>query len=134
MDHKIRLGPIAIFLVVVAVVLSTLAMLTAATANADKIMAERFARMTEIRYDLEDKGERYLMSVDQAIAEGYVTEETIEAERTEAGNYRHTIENEGYTLTIEITEPTTAGTYEVTEWKVTKDWTADDPFGNIWQG
>ena len=39
MNHKMRLGPIAIFLVVVAIILTTLATLTLATTNADKVMA-----------------------------------------------------------------------------------------------
>ena len=49
MQHKIRLGPIAVFLAVVTVVLTTLAILTTATTNADKVLAERFAEVTQTR-------------------------------------------------------------------------------------
>ena len=58
--HKIRLGPIAIFLVVVAIILTTLATLTLATTNADKVMAERFASVTAVRYELEAQGQQFL--------------------------------------------------------------------------
>ena len=56
MNHKIRLGPIAIFLAVIAVVLTSLATLTVATSRADMVLAERFAEVTAIRYELNAEG------------------------------------------------------------------------------
>ena len=49
MSHKIRLGPIAVFLAIVAIVLSVMAVLSTATTHADRVMAERFAEMTQQR-------------------------------------------------------------------------------------
>ena len=83
MSHKIRLGPIAVFLAVVAVVLTTLAILTTATSNADRLMAERFARVTQIRYELEDEGNQYLMEVDEQAMKGRVAVASVDEELTD---------------------------------------------------
>lgn len=133
MNHRIRLGPIAVFLVVIAVVLTTLAVLTVATSNADQVMAERFARVTQIRYELENEGEKYLQEVDEKSEAGKVTAESIGAEKTKSG-FRKTISKEGYDLVIEITGLKSGSNYEVTRWEIIKEWNADDPLNNIWQG
>lgn len=133
MNHRIRLGPIAVFLVVIAVVLTTLAVLTVATSNADQVMAERFARVTQIRYELENEGEKYLQEVDEKSKAGKVTAKSIGAEETEAG-FRKTISKEGYDLVIEMTGLKSGSGYEVTRWEIIKEWNADDPLNNIWQG
>ena len=125
MSRKIRLGPIAVFLAVVAVVLSTLAVLTVATTNADKVLADRFAGATQTRYALEAEGERFLQQYDEKVAGGLAVSA---ADRTKE------IEKDGYTLKITVTEPDASGSWDVTEWKVIKDWNADDPYQNIWQG
>jgi beta-lactam-binding protein with PASTA domain len=125
MSRKIRLGPIAVFLAVVAVVLSTLAVLTVATTNADKVLADRFAGATQTRYALEAEGERFLQQYDEKVAGGSAVSA---ADRTKE------IEKDGYTLKITVTEPDASGSWDVIEWKVIKDWNADDPYQNIWQG
>ena len=33
-----------------------------------------------------------------------------------------------------LSEPDSQGSYTVDEWKITKQWNADDPFQNIWKG
>ena len=124
MNHKIRLGPIAIFLVVVAIILTTLATLTLATTNADRIMAERFASVTAIRYELEAQGEQFLRDYDEAVAAG----NAAGADRVT------TIEQNGYTLEIEVSEPDANGNFEIVKWQLDKDWEADDPFHHIWKG
>ena len=44
------------------------------------------------------------------------------------------LEKDGYTLTIALTEPDASGNYEISEWKITKQWNEDDPLNNIWKG
>lgn len=144
MNHKIRLGPIAVFLAVVAVVLTTLAILTTATSNADKVMAERFADVTQVKHSLESEGEKYLMKVDEEIEAGSFNPSLLGAKRDDDGNIRYTVVESGYKLTIVITEPERAaagkakggrgGSYDIKEWKITKEWNAADPFKNVWQG
>mgnify|MGYP003374512628 CR=1 FL=1 len=124
MSKKIRLGPIAVFLVVVAIILSTLAALTMATTNADKVMAERFAAVTAARYDLEAEGQQFLRDFDEQVAAGTATE----ADR------QTTIEKSGYTLDIQVSAPDANGNYEIEKWDLKKNWKADDPFTHIWKG
>ena len=122
--HKIRLGPIAIFLVVVAIVLTTLATLTLATTNADKVMAERFASVTAVRYELEAEGQQFLRDYDEQISAGAVTD----------NDRVRTFAKDGYTLEIEVSQPDAAGNYNIISWNLKKDWNADDPFTHIWKG
>jgi len=123
MNHKIRLGPIAVFLVVVAVVLAMLATLTLSTARADKVMAERFAAVTAVRYDLEAQGQQFLRDYASRIAAG-----DADADRQEV------FEGKGYTLEVEVSEPDGNGNFEIVKWDLQKSWTADDPFKHIWKG
>ena len=122
--HKIRLGPIAIFLVVVAIILATLATLTLATTNADKVMAERFAAVTSVRYELEAQGQQFLRDYDEQAAAGAVTD----ADRSK------TFEQGGYTLEVEVSSPDAAGNYEIVTWDLKKNWNADDPYTHVWKG
>lgn len=124
MNHHIRLGPIAIFLVVVAIILTTLATLTLATTNADKVMAERFAAVTSARYELEADGQQFLRDFDEQAASGTVTSEDRHA----------TLEKSGYTLEIQLSAPDANGNYEIEKWDLKKNWKADDPFQHIWKG
>ncbi len=124
MNHKLRLGPIAIFLVVVAIILTTLATLTLATTNADKVMAERFAAVTANRYELEAEGQQFLRDFDAKAAAGAVTEKERQTK----------IERDGYTLEIRVSEPDANGDYKIEKWDLRKDWHADDPFTHIWKG
>ena len=124
MNHKLRLGPIAIFLVVVAVILTTLAVLTLSTTNADKIMAERFASVTAVRYELEAEGQQFLRDYDAKAAAGTVTE----------SDTHKTIKGNGYTLNIEVSQPDASGNFVVEKWQLLKDWNADDPYQHVWKG
>ena len=124
MSHKIRLGPIAIFLVVVTIILTTLAVLTLATTGADRVMAERFAAVTAVRYELEAEGHQFLRDYDEQIASGAPTDR----------NRTATFQKDGYTLTVTVSAPTADGSYKVETWDLKKDWKADDPFQHIWNG
>ena len=118
MNHRTRLGPLAIFLAVVVMVITTMAVLTIATSNADRTMAKRFASVTQTRYQLEADGERFIS----------------EAVTGQAGSYEFYEELNGYSITVEISEPDAAGNYEVLTWKISKLWNADDPVKDIWNG
>ena len=126
--RKIRLGPLAIFLVIVTMVITTLAVLTVATSNADITMARRFADVTKIRYGLEAEAEEFLSNVEAGGAAGMdgVT-------KTDNG-YEFTAENEGYRIEAAVSGPDADGGYKVTKWKLTKIWNASDPMQSIWPG
>ena len=131
MTHKTRLGPIAIFLVIVTMVITTLAVLTVATSNADVTMAKRFAEITQIRYGLEAQGEEFLSYAESG--GGSPADHMDGVTETENG-YEYTAENGGYRLEVAVTGPDGNGRYEVTKWKLTKIWNASDPMNSIWPG
>ena len=133
MSHKIRLGPIAVFLAIVAIVLSVMAVLSTATTHADLVMAERFAEMTQKRYALEAEGTKILAEYDSQAAAGAIDAGALGLEQDENG-YRAEIEQDGYVLTMALSAPDESGAYTVDEWKITKQWNAADPFQNIWKG
>lgn len=133
MNHKTRLGPIAIFLAVVVMVITTMAVLTLATSNADRTMAKRFAAVNQTRYRLEADGELFMSEAANANAAGgdYAGVEVI---KTTDKGYQFYEELNGYSITVEITKPDAKGDFEVLQWKVSKLWNSDDPVNNIWPG
>ena len=133
MNHRTRLGPLAIFLAVVVMVITTMAVLTIATSNADRTMAKRFASVTQTRYQLEADGERFISEATKAHASwgGYTSSDMVQT--TDQG-YQFYEELNGYSITVVITEPDANGNYELLEWKVSKLWKADDPVKDIWNG
>ena len=132
MGHKIRLGPIAVFLAVIAAVVATLAMLTFATSRADMALAERFAKVTAIRYGLEEEGNRFLQAVDASAGNG-AAGMPAGTSQTESG-WKYYVEEEGYALTVEVAANEAADGYDVRKWKITKLWVGDDPFEDLWLG
>lgn len=129
MSNKIRLGPIAVFLTIIAAVFASLAMLTVATSRADAALSERFAAVTQVRYELEAEGSRFLMEADEYIkGTGSFPEGAWEAGET----IGYTKEQSGYTLDIELVPE--GETYSVKTWKITRMWEEDDPFEDLWLG
>ena len=126
MSHKIRLGPIAIFLAVVAVVLSTMVVLTTATTRADRVMAERFASVTQQRYALEAQGERFLQQLNEQSAAGGIDLDVLGAE-VSGSDITKVLEENGYRMTVTVSADASGG-YTV------KEWSADNPYQNIWKG
>ena len=125
MSHKIRLGPIAIFLTVIAAVLATLAILSVATSRADLLLAERFAKVTQIRYALEEEGSRVLMEIDGGgMPDG--------ASYTEDGAILYASEREGYALTVEAAPK--EGGYDLRVWKIEKIWETENTGLDLWPG
>lgn len=130
MEHKTRLGPVAIFLTIVAMVITTLALLTVATSNADRVMAGRFASITQTRYELEAEGERFLAAASAGDVAGI---EGAQADG-EAGTYSFTSEKDGYRLEVIAGVPGDNGKAEIIKWKLSRIWQSSDPIDNIWQG
>ena len=133
MNHRIRLGPVAVFLAIVSVVLATMAVLTTATTHADLVLARRFADVTADRYRLESEGEKFLRRYDEDAADGTVNAGVLGMSGSKEG-YSKQITEGRYTLNITLTEPDRAGGYEIREWKISREWNADDPMSDIWKG
>ena len=153
MNHKIRLGPIAVFLAVIAAVVATLAILTFATSRADAALAERFAAVTAVRYELEEEGNRFLQALGESAGQ---PSESMPGEGQPGGTaalsgsissfdsgWKYYTEKDGYALTVEVvpageedaadTESAVSG-WKIKKWKINKLWEVDDPFDDLWPG
>jgi len=129
MGTKIRLGPIAVFLTIIAAVLASLAMLTVATSRADARLAERYADVTKLRYELEADGSRFVKEAEAFHAgNGQLPEGSAQTEN----GLSYTKEKDGYSLEIELADIGTG--YEITGWKLRKLWVEDDPMEDLWPG
>ena len=128
MEHNTRLGPVAVFLTIVAMVITTLALLTVATSNADRVMAGRFANITQTRYELEAEGEKFIASVAAGQAAG------MEGAAASDDGYSFTAEKDGYRLEVEAAAPDAGGNVEIKKWKLSRIWNSSDPLNDIWQG
>ena len=135
MSYKIRLGPVAVFLTVITAVLATLAILTFSTSRADAVLAERFAQMTGIRYELEAEGSRFLSEADALFSAERITEADLPegVSLAEDGGLSYYIEKEGYAMSIRVSEGPD-GRPVIGEWRISKLWEGDDPFEDIWPG
>lgn len=133
MAHKLRLGPIAVFLTVVAIILTTLATLTIATSRADAVLAERFATMTAIRYSLEKEGNEFLYEVTQKLENGASLNSISDLNRTDDGMYEYKAEKDGYELKIRLA-PEGSDSFSIEEWKITKIWNEEELSQDIWLG
>lgn len=133
MGNKLRLGPVAVFLTVVAVILTTLATLTIATSRADVVLAERFAEMTQIRYSLEAQGSEFLSNLAEELEAGASLSSISELNRKADGIFEYKAERDGYELVIRLTE-SDEDLYDIREWKITKVWEEEDLNQGIWAG
>lgn len=133
MAHKLRLGPIAVFLTVVTIILTTLATLTIATSRADAVLAERFATMAAIRYSLEKEGNEFLYEVTQKLENGTSLNSISDLNRTGDGMYEYKAEKDGYELKIRLA-PEGSDSFSIEEWKITKIWNEEELSQDIWLG
>ena len=132
-DRKLRLGPMAVFLTVVAIILTTLATLTIATSRADVVLAERFADMTAIRYSLEKEGNEFLYEVAQKLEKGSSLNSISELKRTADGLYEYKAEKDGYELSIRVGS-SGGSDFTIEEWKITKIWNEEELSQDVWLG
>ena len=120
MNSRIKLGPLAIFLAIIAIILAMLAMLSYATGTADLRLAERYAEVTQIKYDLEMRGNEFLKKTeDEAMA--YPSDKEV--------IHSHTEENGDYTLSIDYS--VLDGRVHVIRWRIGKEWTEQNIYDDI---
>ena len=133
MDHRIRLGPLAVFLCVMVMIVTITALLTMSTSGADLVTAERFASVTQTRYGLEADGERFLSDAQKAAAAGADIAALSGVSALEDGYLFEKSEN-GYKLEVEISSPDDSGSFEVSMFRLSRIWESEDPAADIWKG
>ncbi len=130
MNSRIKFGPLAVFLVIITLVLSTLAVLTLVTSNADRVLAERYAEVTRIKYSLEEKGNRYLEKLDELLKEGGDPADAGKLEEKD-GIWSHRETEEDYYLLMDFRID--GDSYDLIRWKIEKEWESSDPTDDIWK-
>lgn len=124
MKHvPIRLGPLALLLAVISICLTTLAILSFTTGQADMRLAQRYADTAAQRYALEAEGQQFLADLcgGSSLQSGLPSvNETIEGEN-------------GLSLHIELKQ-NAQGSYDIVSWKFVREWEEHTDLDNIWTG
>lgn len=126
----IKLGPLALLLTIISICLTTLAILTFTTAEADRRLAERYAQTVETRYKLESQGQEFLRDVDRAIKEKN-THALVPYGTEEYNVYEKVIEDGDASLTVRIEND--KGQSRILSWKMIRSWEEDTEV-NVWNG
>ena len=95
----VKLGPLALLLTVISICLTVMAILTFATARADRRLSEKYAATVLLRYELDGEGQAWYASV----ADTPGVQETV-------------LEKDGSTLTIRVEEG------RITAWRHERAW------------
>ena len=130
MSDRVKLGPLVIFIVIVAIIMTVLALLTFATAKADSATADRYAEVTKIKYALDKAGSEYMMDLDETLKSGGSIMLMDGADQQGRDLYRHTESIGDYELTIDFS--VSGDSYDIKRWKITRVWQEDDSMGNLW--
>ena len=125
MNRPLRLGPLAILLLVISIVMSTMSILTYTTARADMILTERYADTVEIRNELELEGNKFLSDIHNSST-------AINSYNTKYadGIYVYTVSKDGYVLTVKVTEDN----YSLVHWEIHREWEHGDTIDDLWDG
>ncbi len=129
-EVPIKLGPLALLLTVISICLTTLAILTFTTAEADRRLADRYGQTVETRYRLERQGQEFLRDLDAAIKSGN-TSALAPFGTQEYNVYEKTIEDGDASLTVRVKNE--GGGMKILSWKMVHSWEEDKDV-NIWDG
>ncbi len=122
----IKLGPLALLMMVVSICLTMLSVLTFTTARADVRLTEKYAETVSIRYELEQSGQEFLARLDSGEGDLFSGVET-----DSAGVRWKTFEKDGFLLNIGFTVDQDG--YDVVAWRQEKHWNEDTSV-HVWQG
>jgi hypothetical protein len=126
----IKLGPLALLLAVVSICLTTLAILTFATARADLRLAEKYADTVSTRYALERQGQEFLRELSETDRADW---DLMGWEPDADGICRESFEQDGTVLEVGF-RATGGKSFEVVSWRIEKTWTEDESIGELWDG
>ena len=126
----IKLGPLALLLTVISICLTTLAILTFTTAQADQRLADRYAQTVETRYQLETQGQAFYQEVQEAVTRKD-TVSLVPYLVREPNEYEKQITEGDASLTVRIRNED--GDCKIVSWKTVHSW-EEDTNVNIWNG
>ena len=120
----VKLGPLALLLAVISICLATLAILTAATARADRALAEKYADTVRTRYELELEAQEFRRDLSEAFANGADTAQ-------DGAVITRTFEKNGALLEVGLV-PGPDG-LRVIRWRQQHGWEPDESI-HVWEG
>ena len=126
----IKLGPLALLFTVISICMTTLGILSFATARADWNLAQKYADTVQTRYALEAEGQRFLQAAEEALKEEKALEELDSAERDDAGTVWRTFQEGEFRLRVGIVSED--GNLRVVSWRIQKEWAPEEDL-NLWQ-
>ena len=117
----VKLGPLALLFAVIAICLTTLAVLTWSTALADGRLAARYAETVAERYALEREGQTLLRDAAAGDCGAF--------SKANDGTYETVLSRGDARLSIRL-----AADGRVLLWRHTMEWTEDTSLGTLWPG
>ena len=126
----VKLSPLALLLAVISICLTTLAILTFTTAQADLRLAEKYAETVSTRYALEKQGQAFLAELSETDPADW---ELMGLEKDAGGIWRTEFEQDGARLRIAFRADASGGVTPVS-WRHVKDWAEDESLGELWDG
>lgn len=131
-EKPMRLGILAVLLLVIGISLTTLGVLTLSTAQADLRLSQRYAETTRAQYQREAAGQAFMQEVQTALEQG-TDPGQLEGVTQNGDIFEKTIAGDSTALCIgfRVTEP---GNYEIVRWETTTQWAPQEQTGNLWGG
>ena len=132
-NSGIKTGYVALLLTVVSICVEALAILAIATASADLRTAGRYADMVKTRYELEAKGQMFLMEADEALRSGNSLALLPDTETDGKGVTWKEIWSSDYRLAAGV-KADEAGKLKVVGWRIGRTWENQTDMGDLWDG
>lgn len=129
----VRLGPLVFLLAVISICVETLDILAIATASADLRIAERYADMVKIRYELETSGQMFLGEAQETVSSGSTLDMLPDTRTDEEGVTWKEIWKNDYRLMAGI-RMDEDGNLRVVCWKIGRVWEDQTDMGDLRDG
>ncbi len=130
MNHvPIKMGPLALLLAVISVCMTTLGILTFATAEADLRLAEKYRSTVVEQYERESIGQEFLSQAGKAIRENGSLQSVPDAE-VSGNKAEKSIEIGTGKLVVKIEQKDNG--FNVKSWRTAPVWEAENNNGGFW--
>lgn len=141
-QSAVRIGPVTILVLIIVLCLSVMAVLSLATAHAEKAITNRQVESTTALYENEIEGQTFLAQLDGALAHARATNGTVASalaslDLPEDSTFENGVlslaftQDNGRRLDIQLSIPSTSS-YGIVSWRASTDWDETDPDQVFW--
>lgn len=131
-QKPMRLGVLALLLLVIGILMATLGVLTLSTAQADLRLARRYGEMTQAQYRREAAGQDFLRQASEALERGEDLS-ALEGVTRNGDLFEKTITTGNTSLKIAL-RPGEEGGYAIVRWETDTRWVPQETTGKLWGG